>query len=450
MTAVMRSTVANVAPGPRVLRIGVVEGGRVREERVLGQGASVTIGPSERAMFIAQAAGLPPVFELFERRGQAYYLCLAPGMSARVAAAGVVRDLRGAATPERFRLDDDARGKIVCGETTFLFQLALPPAAPPRPHLPLAVKNGLAGSIDWSLTILVALSFLVHFGVIGAMYSDWADPIVDEDVTAGGLIDMVTSLPTPDPEQPEPSVDSAPAEASSTAAPPPTAAPSAPSAAEAAGSRARAADAHLRQIAAQAEALHFELLGVARSGTAVDGVLTRGELPAVDLTAVAPSDVGAVARASGDLRIATRDGLFRPGSVGPRLTDIATTHQSADITSGKEARTTGPRVDALLEPLIPTVPVSHAEDVIRALRPGFRHCYMQGLDADGAMGGKVVLVAQIAPNGEVSGIEVQSNTGLSSKVVQCLARKVQGAQFERAGANGSKLAIPITLVQQAR
>jgi hypothetical protein len=204
-------------------------------------------------------------------------------------------------------------------------------------------------------------------------------------------------------------------------------------------------------MAAQADALQLQLLGVARSGTAVDGVLGRGEMPVVDMTA-ARADVGAVARvrASEDLRIATGGGPVHPGGVRPGLGDIATTRPSGDPTSGKETRTTGPRADVLVDPLIPTVPVSHADTVIASLRPAFRRCYNQGLDSDPGMGGKVVLIAQIAPNGEVSSAEVQTNTGLSPKVVQCLASRVRGAQFERTGPSGSKLVIPITLVQQAR
>src|SRR5690606_25223834 len=44
MTAVMRATPR--VQGPKVLRIGLVQGGRVLEERVMKQRAHVTVGPS--------------------------------------------------------------------------------------------------------------------------------------------------------------------------------------------------------------------------------------------------------------------------------------------------------------------------------------------------------------------------------------------------------------------
>src|SRR5208283_1334456 len=65
-----------------------------------------------------------------------------------------------------------------------------------RPQLPLAIKAGLASEVDWNLTILVALSFLAHFGVIGGMYADWMDPVVSTGATAGGVVDMLQRLPS--------------------------------------------------------------------------------------------------------------------------------------------------------------------------------------------------------------------------------------------------------------
>ena len=45
MTAVMRAMPQ--VTGPKVLRIGVVQGGRVSEERIIKQRTHVTVGPSE-------------------------------------------------------------------------------------------------------------------------------------------------------------------------------------------------------------------------------------------------------------------------------------------------------------------------------------------------------------------------------------------------------------------
>src|SRR5689334_15857702 len=78
MTAVMRAMTQ--ATGPKVLRIGLVQGGRVIEERIIKQRTSVTIGQSEKAMFVIQSTNVPSQFKLFELLGNDYYLNFMDGM----------------------------------------------------------------------------------------------------------------------------------------------------------------------------------------------------------------------------------------------------------------------------------------------------------------------------------------------------------------------------------
>src|SRR5205085_4795718 len=126
------------------------------------------------------------------------------GMNGRVALATGITDIqamRGQAKKVggayQVKLTEDARGKVVVGETTFLFQFVAPPPVQPRPQLPLAVKGGIASQIDWSLTIIAAFSFLLHFGIVGAMYSDWMDPVVGDDYNVAGLVDLMKNIPPP-------------------------------------------------------------------------------------------------------------------------------------------------------------------------------------------------------------------------------------------------------------
>src|SRR5262249_39611733 len=62
------------------------------------------------------------------------------------------------------KLTDDARGKVVVGETTFLFQFVAPPPVQPRPQLPLSVKSG--NKVDWNFTMITAMSLLSHVAVL--------------------------------------------------------------------------------------------------------------------------------------------------------------------------------------------------------------------------------------------------------------------------------------------
>src|SRR6185295_629938 len=162
---------------------------------------------------------------LFELIGNEYHLNFLDGMSGRVALQTGISDLaalrgqakRSAQGAYQVRLTEDARGKVVVGETTFLFQFVAPPPVQPKPQLPVSVKSGLSSQIDWTMTIIAAFSFLFHFGMVGAIYSDWMDPVVDDELNIAGLIDSVKSLPPPPPVETPQEVTTATATATATA-----------------------------------------------------------------------------------------------------------------------------------------------------------------------------------------------------------------------------------------
>ena len=91
MTAVMRAVAQQ--QGPKVLRIGIVQAGRVVEERIIKQRTSVTVGQSEKAMFVVPVQNLPSPFKLFELIGNDYYLNWVDGMQGRLALATGISDL---------------------------------------------------------------------------------------------------------------------------------------------------------------------------------------------------------------------------------------------------------------------------------------------------------------------------------------------------------------------
>src|SRR5262245_37086150 len=219
MTAVMRAMAAPT--GPKVLRIALVQKKRVIEERIIKLRTTVTVGQSEKSVFVIPATNIPPQFKLFELIGPDYYLNFLDGMTGRVALPTGFSDLvdlrgqaRKAAGAYQIKLTEDTRGKVDIGETSFLFQFVAPPPVQPKPQLPLAVKSGLANQIDWSLTIIAAFSFLTHFGMVGALYSDWMDPIVSDDNEVGQLVDLIKNIPAPPvPETPETATSAAASQA---------------------------------------------------------------------------------------------------------------------------------------------------------------------------------------------------------------------------------------------
>src|SRR5215469_10019920 len=91
MTAVMRAMAQST--GPKVLRIGLVQSGRVIEERIIKQRTHVTVGPNEKNMFVVTAGNLPASFRLFELVGNDYCLNFLEGMTGRVALPTGISDL---------------------------------------------------------------------------------------------------------------------------------------------------------------------------------------------------------------------------------------------------------------------------------------------------------------------------------------------------------------------
>src|SRR4051794_12764740 len=71
--------------GRRHLRVGVVQGPRIVEERVFRAAETVTIGARGSCTFILPPDVVPRPWRLFEEKRGCVILRLGPGMSARIA-----------------------------------------------------------------------------------------------------------------------------------------------------------------------------------------------------------------------------------------------------------------------------------------------------------------------------------------------------------------------------
>lgn len=160
---------------PKVLRIGIIQGGKILEERIIRNRETVTVGQSEKNTFVLATPEVGGRFDLFETRGGDYTLNTTKTMGGRVSIKGEVHEieaLRSSGTARRkgkmfqVPLTEESRGKVVIGDSTVLFQFVAPPPIQPRPQLPAAVRGGPFKSIDWFITTLWVVSFLLHGGMI--------------------------------------------------------------------------------------------------------------------------------------------------------------------------------------------------------------------------------------------------------------------------------------------
>ncbi|MBL9020984.1 MAG: cell envelope integrity protein TolA [Myxococcales bacterium] len=465
MTAVMRAMPQ--ATGPKVLRIGLVQGGKVIEERVIKQRTHVTVGPSEKSTFVLPTKSLPPTFKLFELVGSDYVLNFLDGMTGRVALKTGISDLgalraqakrvqQGPVTSYQIQLNEDARGKVVVGETTFLFQFVAPPPVQPRPQLPVSVKSGV--EIDWTTTIIAAFSFLFHFGLIGSIYSDWMDPPVDDDLSVAQLIESVKQLPPPPPvEQKEETPVLA--EATATAAAAEKEAPKAAGATgqKGAGSPGKGAgnmsDARASQLSNELAQLDVAMLASLNSGgVATDRVLSNSEVPFALLDQAAASGAAAGRGKVGGLDMGGGSGgAYVPGAGGGGgLSGLGNKGQGEGAAGAGSAKAVkGPTGSASVGGAsVSGGNVANAASVVAGMAAGFRRCYNRGLQEDPSMKGSVRITAKIGPNGEVLGATPSGGGGLSGTVISCVVSRVASAQFAAPEGGGATIVIPISFASQ--
>lgn len=448
MTAVMRAVrTPNDTAGPMVLRIGVVRAGRIVEERVIEQRAAVTVGASEDATFVVPS--LPSTFELFGRKGNAYVLRVRPQMRGRIAFESEIVELATLAGTD-VKLTEHARGKVTLGDTTLLFQFVRPLPKQARPQLPLSVKGGLTGQIDWSLTIIAAMSFLLHFGIVGAMYSDWMDVVADDNHSVAGIVDMMQRIPPPPAvETPSDTPNTtAPAPEPVTKAATPTSTPTKTTGTTGSTTKSTssssASDKQVASLLAQADAIEVGLLIAPNGKSSVDRALRRSEIPPVDLSSRAADGKG-IADRGDDLRVRGSGPVIaqKPGSLG---TLGGPTHGTSSDAAGDARDTAGPKLEPKIGTLSGSTTVTGADRVIAGLKGRFRACYQKGLAIDPNMSGKVIISAKIGPNGEVTSADVASSSGLSPEVGACIASAVKRAQFDPQ-AGTTSLSVPVSFVR---
>jgi hypothetical protein len=176
----------NPVPAPsarqRILRIGVLLGGKIVEERLIRDRAPVTIGQSMRNTFSIPIEGLPLEFTLFALDEGKYSLRFLPKMDGRLSdAGGQVNTLdalksRGAQNAGGYyqvALTESARGKLSLGDLTILFQFVTEPPRQPKPMLPASVRGTFVDRFDPRLLVIVGASILVHFTfVFIALFTD--------------------------------------------------------------------------------------------------------------------------------------------------------------------------------------------------------------------------------------------------------------------------------------
>jgi len=180
----------------RVLRIGVLLGGKIVEERLVRERTNVSIGQSMKNTFSIPVEGLPLEYTMFAIDGDTHVLRFLDKMDGRLSdSSGQVSTLdalkaKGAVKKDdhwEVKLGDNSRGKITLGDLTVLFQFVSEPPRQPKPTLPASVRGTFADRFDPRLIVILGISIVTHFTImIIALAMD-----VDDDNMAERAYNMV-------------------------------------------------------------------------------------------------------------------------------------------------------------------------------------------------------------------------------------------------------------------
>lgn len=199
----------------KILRIGVIQGGKIIEERLVKKRDTVTIGQGSKNTIVIPVSNLPPSFAVFEMKGSAYQLRFTDQMAGRLSSGDTQLDFaalkaQGLAKKDRdafaVPLAESAKGKIALGEVTLLFQFVTPPPEAPKPVLPDIAKGSLWHTMDKVFFSILLGCLLVDFGTVQAV--SMRAPKEESELTLEELPDRFVKMIIPDKpkEPPKPTV----------------------------------------------------------------------------------------------------------------------------------------------------------------------------------------------------------------------------------------------------
>jgi hypothetical protein len=453
MQAAARQMQAARPGGPRlrIMRIGIIQGGRIVEERLVRKREHITLGQSARNMFVVPSEALPRQWLLFEITPRGYVAHFADAMDARIAVGNEIISLAQLKQAGKIRrhghswvmlLDERSRGKITVGDMTILFQFVTPPPPQPRPQLPASVRGSFTSNLDWAFTTIAGLSFIAHLMFVVYLRSvDWPrKPDIEE--IPDRFVQMVVRPPPPKKEEvvvaKEEEKPSEEKKAEKPAAKP------APKKELTPEEKARLDAERRARLAEQVKNTGIlKLLGAKADGAgSIADVLGKGDVDRDQQKAF--DGVGGLTVATGDSalrgvktgtggtgRVANIAGLRGGGSIaGASTGDVAGERKVTAVVKSE-----APAVDGQLDPNIVVREVKARMSAIKA-------CYERALKRNPGLAGKVAMRWTITGAGTVSGVEVDQDSMGDSEVTGCMKSRIATWRFPAPSGGAVEVSFP--------
>jgi outer membrane biosynthesis protein TonB len=463
--AAARQSAPSAGAKLKILRIGIIQGGRIVEERLVRKRENITIGQSAKNMFVVLSDALPRNWLLFEAGGSGYVAHFSDGMDARIAVGNEIISLsqlkqtgkiqkRGASWV--LPLDERARGKITLADMTILFQFVTPPPPQPRPQLPASVRGSALSGMDWFFATVAAVSFLIHLVFVIYLRSvDWPRK-PDIEAVPDRFVQMVVKKEEKKPEPKKEEVaktDEPKKEEKKKGEEEKKQAPKKELTEEEKAKIAEAkakADAERRaRLAEQVKSTGLlKLLGAkSDGGGSIADVLGKGDVDRDQENAF--KGVGGVGIASGNDSLR---GIKSGGSGSGRVADAGNLRGGAGIAGAETGKGAGERtVKAAIKTEAPAVdgeldPNMVAKEV-RSRLGAIKACYERALKRNPTLSGKVVIHWTITQAGTVSGVDVEQDTLGDAEVASCIKSLI--ARWRFPAPSGGSVDVSFPFVFQA-
>ncbi|MBL8910336.1 MAG: AgmX/PglI C-terminal domain-containing protein [Archangium sp.] len=419
-----------VVAGRKLLRIALIQGSKITEDRTLKRRASVSVGQNATNTIVVPVSNLPPSFTLFEVVNDQYSLVFSSSMEGKVSVSGQ-GDVplseavsRGLAKPrgDKFviALTDASKGRVALGEVSLLFQFVAPPPEPPRAELPTEVRGNILKQVDQFFFLILAASLFIHFS--GATFIACQPPVEERELTLDELPDRFVKAMMPVEVKPPPKTEVADKgkdekkedEKKEVADKKADKAPTSAADKKAAMQAKVAKSGLLKVIGSSGGAGAFEdvlgsssgvgdvanaLSGASGVGVATSDALAGGPKGGTSGSAAGIGDLGT--SGGGNVALAEKGNATVRGGVSMQAPEV----ESSDVDREKLAA------------------------YVRSRKGAIQQCYEKELKRNPSLKGKVVVRFNITPAGRTSDIDIEENTLGNEAVASCIKTTIRGWVF---------------------
>ncbi|QRK08512.1 AgmX/PglI C-terminal domain-containing protein [Archangium violaceum] len=425
----------------RILRVGLVQDGRILEERHLRQPGDFTVGQDPKNTLVLPLPDLPASFPVFEYRANQYSLVFNEDMKGRVNLGSSDVDFQTLRTQgmamERgdqyvLPLQESARGLVELDkDLRLLFQFITPPPESEKPQLPPDLQGGSWRTMDRMFFGILAASLLIHFS--GAAIIIASEPPPEPELELDQLDDRFARvfLPPPRPEEPkQQAADKAQAEAPEEKKPKESNPDDKP--AETASRPANAEEAAARKAEVAKKVAGKGLLKILGSSGSGSG----GAFADVLGGSTRSGDIASALAGAGGVGVATEASV---GKNGPRggdtgkvagIGDLGTSGGGkVDLGSKKEVEVSGRVTSSAPEVESSEVDRDALARYVKNRLRSIQGCYEKELKRNPNLKGKVLVRFSIRPTGRTGEIEIEENTLGNDAVASCIRTVIRGWVF---------------------